>query len=78
MKEENEIGDGLKIKLQDELIGDEGTYKRKIGINRFKVPTQTKSKDKFFDAKSEILFRTQEEHEELDALNNNFSERLEK
>jgi hypothetical protein len=43
--EEDDINRGLKIKSQDELIGDEGTYKRKIGINRFKVPTQTKSKE---------------------------------
>jgi hypothetical protein len=36
------------------------------------VLTQTTSKDKFVDAKSEILStipRTQEEHEELDNLN---------
>ncbi|PKK66414.1 hypothetical protein RhiirC2_784821 [Rhizophagus irregularis] len=54
--EEDDINRGLKIKSQDELIGDEGT-----------------------DAKSDILStipRTEEEHAELDALNNNFSNRL--
>ncbi|PKB92891.1 hypothetical protein RhiirA5_443039 [Rhizophagus irregularis] len=75
-----DLGKGLKIKLQDELIGDKGTYKRKTGINRFKVPTQTK-KDKFVDAQSDILstiLRTEEEHADFDALNNNFSDRLNK
>ncbi|EXX68037.1 uncharacterized protein OCT59_000195 [Rhizophagus irregularis] len=75
-----DLGKGLKIKLQDELIGDKGTYKRKTGINRFKVPTQTK-KDKFVDAQSDILStipRTEEEHADFDALNNNFSDRLNK
>ncbi|CAB4412282.1 unnamed protein product [Rhizophagus irregularis] len=48
---EDKIGDGLKIKLQDELIGEEGTYKKKVGSNKFKVPMQTKSKDKFVDAR---------------------------
>ncbi|PKC54211.1 hypothetical protein RhiirA1_477749 [Rhizophagus irregularis] len=76
---EEDLGKGLKIKLQDELIGDKGTYKRKTGINRFKTPTQTK-KDKFVDAQSDILStipRT-EEHADFDALNNNFSDRLNK
>ncbi|PKK69326.1 hypothetical protein RhiirC2_781160 [Rhizophagus irregularis] len=47
---------------------------------KFKVPAQTTSKDKFVDAKSDLLStipRTKEGHEELDNLNNNFSERLE-
>ncbi|PKY56072.1 hypothetical protein RhiirA4_549063 [Rhizophagus irregularis] len=72
--------ESLKIKLQDELIGDNGTYKPQRGINRFKVPTQTISKDKFVDARTELLStipRTEEEHRELDDLNNNFSGRLE-
>ncbi|PKY60342.1 hypothetical protein RhiirA4_483931, partial [Rhizophagus irregularis] len=60
---EENIGEGLKIKSQDELIGgDNGTYKKRFGINRFKIPQQTK---------------TQEEHDELDNLNENFKERLE-
>ncbi|PKC68119.1 hypothetical protein RhiirA1_457619 [Rhizophagus irregularis] len=71
----------FKIKGQDELIGEEGVYKKRFGINRFKVPTQTSSKDKFFDAQADPIStipRTQEEHEELDNLNNSrFSARLE-
>ncbi|PKK58319.1 hypothetical protein RhiirC2_796507 [Rhizophagus irregularis] len=62
-------------------IYDSTMIEDKIGINSFKVPTQTKSKDKFVDAKSDILSTiptTEEEHIELDELNNNFSERLEK
>ncbi|UZO23893.1 uncharacterized protein OCT59_016222 [Rhizophagus irregularis] len=46
---------------------------------KFKVPQQTK-KDKFVDAKSDLIStipRTQDEHEELDVLNENFKERLE-
>ncbi|PKC66854.1 hypothetical protein RhiirA1_441485 [Rhizophagus irregularis] len=77
---EEDLGKGLKIKLQDELIGDNGMYKPQRGINRFKVPTQTISKDKFVDARTELLStipRTEEEHRELDDLNNNFSGRLE-
>ncbi|CAB4431328.1 unnamed protein product [Rhizophagus irregularis] len=77
---EEDLGKGLKIKLQDELIGDEGTYKRRSGINRFKIPTQTRAKDKFVDARSDVLStipRTEEEHQEIDDLNNNFSGRLE-
>ncbi|GBC32737.2 hypothetical protein GLOIN_2v1767547 [Rhizophagus irregularis DAOM 181602=DAOM 197198] len=53
---EEDMGKGLQMKSQDELI------------------------DKFVDAKSDLLStipRTKEEHEELDNLNNNFSERLE-
>jgi hypothetical protein len=33
---EEDLGKGLKMKSQDELIGEEGTYKKRIGINRFK------------------------------------------
>ncbi|PKC05434.1 hypothetical protein RhiirA5_420920 [Rhizophagus irregularis] len=61
------MGKGLQMKSQDKLIGE-------------RVPAQTTSKDKFVDAKSDLLStipRTKEEHEELDNLNNNFSERLE-
>jgi hypothetical protein len=36
---EEDLGKGLQIKSQDELIGKEGTYKKRTGINRFKVPT---------------------------------------
>ncbi|EXX63199.1 uncharacterized protein OCT59_025381 [Rhizophagus irregularis] len=65
---------------KDELIGAEGTYKKRTGVNRFKVPMQSIYKgDKFVDAKSDLLStipRTKEEHEELDNLNNNFSARL--
>ncbi|PKY51746.1 hypothetical protein RhiirA4_468963 [Rhizophagus irregularis] len=69
------IGDGLKIKSQDELIGEDGTsYKKKFGTNRFKLPQQeTSSKaEKFFDAHSDPIStipRTLEEHLELDSLN---------
>ncbi|PKY59495.1 hypothetical protein RhiirA4_482284 [Rhizophagus irregularis] len=69
---------GLKIKSQDELIGENGTYKKRVGINRFKIPEQ-KSKDEFVDAPSDHIStipRTLEEHEELDNLNENFKERL--
>ncbi|CAB4427974.1 unnamed protein product [Rhizophagus irregularis] len=78
---DEDMGKGLQIKSQDELIGEEGTYKKRFGVNRFKVQTQTNSKDKFVDAQSEPLStipRTKEEHEELDNLNNDFSKRLEK
>ncbi|PKC04201.1 hypothetical protein RhiirA5_422579 [Rhizophagus irregularis] len=60
---EEDMGKGLQMKSQDELIGEEGT-----------------AKDRFVDAKSDVLStipRTKEEHEELNVLNNNFSERLE-
>ncbi|GBC34046.2 uncharacterized protein OCT59_019071 [Rhizophagus irregularis] len=56
---EEDMGKGLQMKSQDELIGEE---------------------DRFVDAKSDVLStipRTKEEHEELNVLNNNFSERLE-
>ncbi|PKY55033.1 hypothetical protein RhiirA4_474229 [Rhizophagus irregularis] len=75
------LGEGLKIKSQDELIGEEETYKKKFGINRFKLPQQastSKAKDKFYDAPSDpISTMTLEEHEELDNLNKNFSKNLE-
>ncbi|RGB38714.1 hypothetical protein C1646_805766 [Rhizophagus diaphanus] len=49
--------------------------------NKFSVPTQTTSNgEKFVDALSSPLStipRSKEEHEELDELNNKFSERLE-
>ncbi|RGB30569.1 hypothetical protein C1646_765178 [Rhizophagus diaphanus] len=76
---EDNLGEGLKMKSQDELIGENGLYKKRLRANRFKVPMQTKSKDKFVDARSEPLstiLRTAEEHEVLDNLNNNFSNRL--
>lgn len=47
---DNDLGKGLQIKNQDELIGEKGVYKKRFGINRFKLPTQTKSKDHFVDA----------------------------
>ncbi|EXX51833.1 uncharacterized protein OCT59_005810 [Rhizophagus irregularis] len=59
---DEDIGKGLQTKSQKELIGKDGVY-RKTGINKFSVPTHTKSK---------------EEHEELDDLNNKFSESLDK
>ncbi|PKY43769.1 hypothetical protein RhiirA4_457852 [Rhizophagus irregularis] len=64
---DDDLGKGLQMKSQDELI------------DRFKVPTQTKRKDEFVDAQSDPIStipRTEEEHEELDSLNNNFSNRL--
>ncbi|PKK75966.1 hypothetical protein RhiirC2_771700 [Rhizophagus irregularis] len=75
----DDLGEGLKLKSQDELIRDNGTYKKRFGINRFKIPQQT-TKDKFVDARTDLIStipRTQEEHDELDTLNNNFKERLE-
>uniref|UniRef100_U9TQF4 Uncharacterized protein n=4 Tax=Rhizophagus irregularis TaxID=588596 RepID=U9TQF4_RHIID len=78
---DDDLGKGLQMKSQDELIGKDGTYKKRFGINRFKVPTQTKRKDEFVDAQSDPIStipRTEEEHEELDSLNNNFSNRLDK
>ncbi|PKY47711.1 hypothetical protein RhiirA4_463067 [Rhizophagus irregularis] len=76
---DEEIGRGFQMKHQDELIGEEDAYKKRIGLNRFKVPTQSTSKDKFVDAQSDSLStipRSKEVHEELDLLNNNFSKRL--
>ncbi|PKB97720.1 hypothetical protein RhiirA5_384452 [Rhizophagus irregularis] len=76
---DDDLGKGLQMKSQDELIGKDGTYKKRFGINRFKVPTQTKRKDEFVGAQSDPIStipRTEEEHEELDSLNNNFSNRL--
>jgi hypothetical protein len=35
--DEEVIGKGLQIKAQDELIGEEGTYKKSFGINKFKL-----------------------------------------
>ncbi|PKC54764.1 hypothetical protein RhiirA1_446999 [Rhizophagus irregularis] len=67
------------MKSQDELIGDEGTYKKRFGINRFKLPQQM-AKNKFVDARTDQIStipRTLEEHEELDALNSSFKGRLE-
>ncbi|EXX53124.1 hypothetical protein RhiirA1_399694 [Rhizophagus irregularis] len=79
---EEDLGKGLQMKSQDELIGKDGVYKKRTGINKFIVPTHTTSKgDKFVDALSSLLStipRSKEEHEELDDLNNKFSERLEK
>ncbi|PKY27041.1 hypothetical protein RhiirB3_390005 [Rhizophagus irregularis] len=76
---EEEICEGLQIKSQDELIGENGPYKKRFGINRFKIPQQNK-KDEFVNAPTDQIStipRTLEEHEELDNLNNNFRERLE-
>jgi hypothetical protein len=77
--EETNMENGLKIKSQDELIGENGTYKKRFGINRFKIPQQNK-KDEFVDAPTDPIStipRTLEEHEELDTLNSTFKERLE-
>ncbi|PKB99968.1 hypothetical protein RhiirA5_370106 [Rhizophagus irregularis] len=65
------------MKGQDELIGKDGVSKKN---NKFSVPTHTTSNgEKFVDALSSPLStipRSKEEHEELDDLNNKFSERL--
>ncbi|CAB4426312.1 unnamed protein product [Rhizophagus irregularis] len=76
MEEEN-MEDGLKIKTQDELISTNGTYKKRFGVNKFKIPRI--SKDVFVDAPTDQIStipRTAEEHEELDNLNNKFKGRL--
>uniref|UniRef100_U9U762 Uncharacterized protein n=1 Tax=Rhizophagus irregularis (strain DAOM 181602 / DAOM 197198 / MUCL 43194) TaxID=747089 RepID=U9U762_RHIID len=41
---DEDIGKGLQTKSQKELIGKDGVY-RKTGINKFSVPTHTKSKE---------------------------------
>ncbi|CAB4432617.1 unnamed protein product [Rhizophagus irregularis] len=77
--EETNMENGLKIKSQDELISENGTYKKRFGINRFKIPQQN-TKDEFVDAPTDQIStipRTLEEHEELDKLNINFKGRLE-
>ncbi|PKC67485.1 hypothetical protein RhiirA1_393676 [Rhizophagus irregularis] len=77
--DEVNMEDGLKIKSQDELIGENGTYKKRFGINRFKIPQQ-KKKDEFVEAPTDHIStipRTLEEHEELDNLNTTFKGRLE-
>ncbi|CAB4432519.1 unnamed protein product [Rhizophagus irregularis] len=69
----------IPIKSQDELISENGTYKKRFGINRFKIPQQN-TKDEFVDAPTDQIStipRTLEEHEELDKLNINFKGRLE-
>ncbi|CAB4442377.1 unnamed protein product [Rhizophagus irregularis] len=74
-----DVGKGLQMKSQDELIGDGGTYKKRFGINRFKLPQQM-AKNKVVDARTDQIStipRTLEEHEELDALNSSFKGRLE-
>ncbi|CAB4415702.1 unnamed protein product [Rhizophagus irregularis] len=77
---EEDIGKGLQLKDQDELIGIEGVFKKRTGLNKFNVPTQTTSNgDIFVVAPSGSLStipRSIEEHEELDVLNNKSSERL--
>ncbi|PKY28730.1 hypothetical protein RhiirB3_445049 [Rhizophagus irregularis] len=76
MEEEN-MENGLKIKSQDELITENGTYKKRFGINKFNIPQ--KPKDGFVDATTDLIStvpRTSEEHDELDNLNNKFKERL--
>ncbi|EXX74303.1 hypothetical protein RirG_052380 [Rhizophagus irregularis DAOM 197198w] len=74
---EEDLGIGLQMKGQDELIGKDGVFKKN---NKFSVPTHTISNgEKFLDALSSPLStipRSKEEHEELDDLNNKFSERL--
>jgi hypothetical protein len=79
---EEDIGRGLQMKDQDELIGKDGVFKKRTGFTKFSVPTHTTSKgDKFVNALSGSLStipRSKEEHEELDDLNNKFSERLDK
>ncbi|CAB4431235.1 unnamed protein product [Rhizophagus irregularis] len=70
----------LEKKSLTSEVANSRTYKRRSGINRFKIPTQTRAKDKFVDARSDVLStipRTEEEHQEIDDLNNNFSGRLE-
>lgn len=43
---EEDVGKGLQMKGQDELIDENGTYKKRFGINKFKIPQQaTASKD---------------------------------
>ncbi|PKB97460.1 hypothetical protein RhiirA5_433118 [Rhizophagus irregularis] len=76
--EEDNMENGLKIKSQDELISENGSYKKRFGINKFDLPQ--KPKDGFVDAPTDLIStipRSSEEHEELDNLNNNFKERLE-
>ncbi|GBC31081.2 uncharacterized protein OCT59_016154 [Rhizophagus irregularis] len=76
--EEDNMENGLKIKSQDELISENGTYKKRFGINKFNIPQ--KPKDGFVDVPTDLIStipRSSEEHEELDNLNNNFKERLE-
>ncbi|PKY48883.1 hypothetical protein RhiirA4_464608 [Rhizophagus irregularis] len=77
-----DMGKSLQMKGQDELIGKDGVYKKRTGINKFKVPAQTTSKsEKFVNAQTcplSTIPRSKEEHEELDDLNNKFSERLDK
>ncbi|EXX54398.1 uncharacterized protein OCT59_016431 [Rhizophagus irregularis] len=78
---EEDIGRGLQMKDQDELIGKGGVFKKRTGFTKFSVPIHTTSKDKFVNALSGSLStipRSKEEHEELDDLNNKFSERLDK
>ncbi|PKY30953.1 hypothetical protein RhiirB3_392960 [Rhizophagus irregularis] len=81
---EEDMGKGLQMKSQDELIGEEGTYRDQIDLKcqrKQHLPYKKRmAKDRFVDAKSDVLStipRTKEEHEELNVLNNNFSERLE-
>jgi hypothetical protein len=74
---DEDMDSGLQMKSQEDLIGSNGVYKKRIGINKFRVPTATTSKgDKFVDAQSSPLStipRSKEEHEEMDNLNDNFS-----
>ncbi|RGB31981.1 hypothetical protein C1646_670509 [Rhizophagus diaphanus] len=77
-----DLGKGLQMKSQDELIGKDGVYKKRTRISKFSVPTHKTSKGKkFVDALSSPLStipRSKEEHEELDDLNSGFGERLNK
>ncbi|PKK59742.1 hypothetical protein RhiirC2_794392 [Rhizophagus irregularis] len=78
--EELEKKDEEIIKNYNATFGNLQIHNGRRFRKRFKVPTQTK-KDKFVDAQSDILStipRTEEEHADFDALNNNFSDRLNK
>ncbi|PKK61387.1 hypothetical protein RhiirC2_791875 [Rhizophagus irregularis] len=79
---DEDMGKGLIMKRQEELIGKDGIYKKRTGINRFNVFAHTTSEgDKFVDAYESPLSmipKSKEEHEELDDLNSKFIEHLDK
>ncbi|PKY52981.1 hypothetical protein RhiirA4_485951 [Rhizophagus irregularis] len=53
---DEDMGKGLQMKSQEELIGTNGVYKKRTGINKFRVPTAATSKgDNFVDAQSSPL-----------------------
>ncbi|RGB28122.1 hypothetical protein C1646_673465 [Rhizophagus diaphanus] len=73
---EENLGKELQMKGQDVLIGKDEVFKKN---NRLSVPTHTTSNgEKFVDALSIPLstMPRSKEHDELDDLNNKFSERL--